>query len=111
LQLEPLTISGLLRSFLGAAQGRHEQAQLIRFISADRSRRPPRVDAAWLTPRVLSLANGIYDRKAFDHLPELASLLEDARCHDEEVLEHLRGPGPHARGCHVVDAILGRSDA
>lgn len=23
------------------------------------------------------------------------------------ILAHLRGPGPHARGCHVVDAVLG----
>jgi hypothetical protein len=22
---------------------------------------------------------------------------------------HLRGPGPHCRGCHVVDAVLARS--
>jgi hypothetical protein len=26
------------------------------------------------------------------------------------LLEHLRGPGPHVRGCFAVDLILGRSD-
>jgi hypothetical protein len=25
-----------------------------------------------------------------------------------ELVGHLRGPGPHVRGCHVVDAVLGR---
>jgi hypothetical protein len=85
------------------------QAALLRCLFGNPFRPLPRPDAAWLTPRVLSLANGIYERRAFDHLPELASLLEDAGCREAEVLGHLRGPGPHARGCHVLDAILGQS--
>ena len=35
-------------------------------------------------------------------------ILEDAGCTDANVLSHLRGPGPHARGCWVVDRILGK---
>jgi hypothetical protein len=85
------------------------QAGLLRCVAGNPFRPLPRLDAAWLTPRVLSLTNGIYDRGAFDHLPELAYLLADAGCDNDEVLEHLRGPGPHARGCHGLDAILGRS--
>ena len=27
---------------------------------------------------------------------------------DAELLTHLRGPGPHVRGCHVVDLLTGR---
>jgi hypothetical protein len=27
---------------------------------------------------------------------------------DGGLLEHLRGPGPHVRGCHVVDLLTGR---
>jgi hypothetical protein len=88
---------------------RAAQAALLRCPFGNPFRPPPRLDPAWVTPRVLSLANGIYDRRAFDHLPELASLLEEAGCTEVDVLGHLRGPGPHARGCHVLDVILGKT--
>ena len=26
-----------------------------------------------------------------------------------EMLDHCRGPGPHVRGCQVVDRLLGKS--
>jgi hypothetical protein len=84
------------------------QTDLVRCLFGNPFRPPPRPEPAWLTPRVLSLAQGIYNRRAFDHFPELASLLEDAGCHDEELLGHLRGLGPHARGCQVLDLLLGR---
>jgi hypothetical protein len=29
-------------------------------------------------------------------------------CRDAQILEHLRGPRPHVRGCWVVDAVLGK---
>jgi hypothetical protein len=32
--------------------------------------------------------------------------LEDAGCSEPELLGHLRGPGPHVRGCWVVDLLL-----
>jgi hypothetical protein len=38
----------------------------------------------------------------------LADALEEAGVDDSAALAHLRGPGPHCRGCHVVDAVLGR---
>ena len=28
---------------------------------------------------------------------------------DETILAHCRGPGPHVRGCWVVDMVLGRA--
>jgi hypothetical protein len=37
----------------------------------------------------------------------LANLWEDAGCTDAELLAHLRGPGPHVRGCHGIDALQG----
>ena len=39
-------------------------------------------------------------------LPLLADALEEAGCDDRVVLDHCRGPGPHARGCWVVDLVL-----
>jgi hypothetical protein len=42
-------------------------------------------------------------------LAVLADALEDGGCDDPQILGHLRGPGPHSRGCFAVDAVLGRS--
>jgi hypothetical protein len=41
-------------------------------------------------------------------LAVLADALEEAGA-GGEVVEHLRGPGPHVRGCFVIDALTGRS--
>jgi hypothetical protein len=38
----------------------------------------------------------------------LSDALEDAGCDNAELLGHLRSPGPHWRGCWVVDLVLGR---
>ena len=70
--------------------------------------RPAAFDPCWRTEAVASLARGIYDERAFDRLPVLADAPEDAGCADAAVLAHCRGDGPHARGCWVVDAVLGR---
>jgi hypothetical protein len=41
----------------------------------------------------------------------LADALEETGCVNMELLSHLRGPGPHVRGCWVVDCFWGRVDA
>jgi hypothetical protein len=56
-----------------------------------------------------SMARRMYESRDFAELPVLADMLEDAGCGDVRVLEHCRGPGPHARGCFVVDHLLARS--
>jgi hypothetical protein len=66
------------------------------------------VDPGWLTPTVVRLARGIYEGREFDCLPILGDALEDAGCTDEMLLGHCRSAGPHARGCWVVDLLLGR---
>jgi hypothetical protein len=38
----------------------------------------------------------------------LADALEEAGCGNEAILGHLRGPGPHVRGCWVVDLVTDR---
>jgi hypothetical protein len=70
--------------------------------------RPATCDPSWCTSAVVGLAEAIYADRAFDRLPILADALEDAGCGLPDVLAHCRGPGPHARGCWVVDLILGK---
>jgi hypothetical protein len=57
----------------------------------------------------MMLARGIYDEAAFDRMPILADALQDAECENEDILNHLRGPGPHVKGCWVIDMILGKT--
>jgi hypothetical protein len=71
--------------------------------------RPATLDPAWRTDTVVALARGIYDDRAFDRLPILADALQDAGCDNDDILNHCRDAGPHARGCWVVDLILGKS--
>jgi hypothetical protein len=63
----------------------------------------------WKTSTVLDLTRTIYDRHAFDAMPILADALLDAGCDHQIVQEHCRSGRPHARGCWVLDALLGRS--
>jgi hypothetical protein len=70
---------------------------------------PVALDPAWRTEAVVGLVAGIYADRAFDRLPVLADALEDAGCADADVLTHCRGPGPHVRGCWVVDLLLGKT--
>jgi hypothetical protein len=77
--------------------------------------RPVVLNSTWRTPTVTALATAAYEER---HLPAgtldtqrlaiLADALEDAGCTDEQILAHLRGPGPHVRGCWVVDLLLGK---
>lgn len=57
---------------------------------------------------IVTLAQAIYDERAFSRLPALAHTLLAAGCDDADILSHCRGPGPHVRACWVVDLILGK---
>lgn len=59
--------------------------------------------------KVKPLAQSIYNDRAFDLMPVLADAMEEAGCTDAAILDHCRGPGPHVRGCWVLDLILGKS--
>jgi hypothetical protein len=86
------------------------QLRLLRDILGN-SLRPPCIAPEWLAwngGTVTRLAAAVYDERAFDRLPVLADALEDAGCADQEVLSHLRGPGPHVRGCWALDLLLGK---
>ena len=69
-------------------------------------RRLATLDPHWRTADVLGLARAIYDDRAFDRMPLLADALMDAGCDNDEVIAHCRSPGPHVRGCWVVDLVL-----
>jgi hypothetical protein len=70
--------------------------------------RPVAIDPTWRTENVMLLARTAYEDNAWDRMPILGDALEEAGCQSREVLDHCRGPGPHARGCWLVDAILDR---
>jgi hypothetical protein len=66
------------------------------------------LNSRWLTSTVLALAQSIFTDRAFDRMPILADALEDAGYDNADIVAHCRGPGPHARGCWVIDKILGK---
>jgi hypothetical protein len=74
---------------------------------------PPRALApairAWDGGKVVKVATPIYEGHRFEDMPLLGDVLEEAGCQGPALLAHCRGPGPHARGCHVLDAALGRA--
>jgi hypothetical protein len=78
--------------------------------------RPVPVPDAWWTwngGTIRKVAQAVYDERV---LPEgaldagrlaiLADALEEAGCTNADILGHLRGPGPHILGCHVMDRLL-----
>jgi Clp amino terminal domain, pathogenicity island component len=70
-----------------------------------------RVDPSWLTRNdgaVAKLVRAIYEELRWDELPVLADLLEEFGCTDREILDHLRQPREHRRGCWVIDLFLER---
>jgi hypothetical protein len=68
---------------------------------------PPAI-LAWNDGTVVKLAQGIYDERAFDRLPVLADALEEAGCHDPDILGHCSHPGLHVLGCWTLDMLTGR---
>lgn len=86
---------------------RADQADLLRDIFGNPFR-PVVSSPAWRSETVVALASAIYAERAFDRMPILADALEEAGCDQPDILAHCRGPGPHVRGCWVVDGVLGK---
>jgi hypothetical protein len=87
-------------------QEQNAQCDLLRCISGNPFRLV-RADPSWQTPNAVTLARTMYESHDFTAMPLLADLLEEAGC-PAAVSEHCRSPGPHARGCWVVDLVLGQ---
>jgi hypothetical protein len=94
------------------------QANLLRDIVGDPFRPLPPIEPSlltWNSNLVRTLAQAAYDNRLLPsgeldpaRLAVLADALTDAGCTETELLEHLRGEGPHLRGCYGVDLLLGR---
>jgi anti-anti-sigma factor len=66
-------------------------------------------DPAWLNwggGIVASLARSFADARDFALMPVLGDALEEAGCTLNDVLDHCRGPGPHAQDCWVIRLLL-----
>ncbi len=90
------------------------QCDILRDILGN-SFRSVSVDHDWLRPEVIPLAQAAYGGRELpgghlsdDRLAILADALEEAGCTNAAILHHLRSPGPHFRGCWVVDLILSK---
>jgi hypothetical protein len=83
------------------------QAALLREVFGNPFR-PIAFSPEWRTDTAVALARQMYEAKEFSAMPILADALQEAGCDSEEVLSHCRGPGPHVRGCWVVDLVLGK---
>src|SRR5262249_25639466 len=90
------------------------QNELCRDLASDLSRSVV-IDPAWRTPDVVALAEAAYQERSLpsgeldrQRLAVLGDALEEAGCDEAELLEHLREPGVHVRGCWCVDLLTGR---
>jgi hypothetical protein len=113
----PKQIAEERRGVAKASEGQ-QQSHLLRCIFGNpfRSITLLPVILAWNDGTVVKLAQAAYEER---HLPSgtldtgrlavLADALEEAGCTDTDILGHLRGPGPHVRGCWAVDPCLGKS--
>lgn len=86
---------------------RRIQSDLLRCIVSNPCRPTP-IATAWRTPQVVALARAIDDGRAFERMPSLGEALDEVDCDDGPILEHCRGAGPHAKGCWVIDILLGK---
>jgi hypothetical protein len=95
---------------------RKRQGTWLRDLIGNPFRTPP-LDPAWLAwndGAAVKLARAAYEERSLPsgeldraRLAVLADALEDAGCSVADILGHLRGPGPHVRGCWAVDLLLG----
>jgi hypothetical protein len=98
---------------------KHMQAELLRCLFGNPFHPLPAIAPsllAWGGGTVRRLAEEAYEQRVMpagtfdlDRLAVLADALEEAGCTDLGLLGHFRGPGPHVRGCHALDALLGKS--
>ncbi len=101
------------RNVQGRKPPKRAHSHLVRDIFGNPFR-PLTLAPAVLTPTVVALARAAYEERELPsghldpvRLAVLADALEEVGA-DQALLDHLRSPGPHVRGCHVVDLLTGR---
>jgi hypothetical protein len=92
------------------------EASLVRCVFGNPFRPRPALSSSLLDRQdglVAKLAEAAYAERLLPsghldptRLAVLADALEEAGCHDADLLSHLREPGPHVRGCWPVDLAL-----
>lgn len=133
--LSPLATDAALSAAASENSNTRDKAHLLRDIFGNPFQ-PVKFDSAWRSPTAARIAQSAYENRDWDALPILADALEDAGCPAEvpcplhpsasfwpadicqhchgrlvltnPILEHLRGPGPHVRGCWALDLVLGK---
>jgi hypothetical protein len=86
------------------------QCDLLRDIVGNPFDEKPAIDPLWQRldhGNIARLVEVIYREERWADLPILADALEEVGCCQEDLLDHLRGPGPRVRGCWVVDRLRG----
>jgi hypothetical protein len=85
-----------------------QQCGLVRDIFGNPFR-PVTFDPHWHSADAAGVARAMYESRDFAAMPILLDALLDAGCDSPDILDHCRSPGPHVRGCWVVDLVLGKS--
>jgi hypothetical protein len=119
------SISSQTADVMAQQQPRPMMAATRRLATLDRARalrdivgnpfRPVGLYGPLRTPTAPTLARAAYEDRSLlsgqldlARLAVLSDALEDAGCTDQAILDHLRGSGPHVRGCWAVDLILAK---
>jgi hypothetical protein len=89
-----------------------EQALLLHCVFGNPFRPIP-LNEKWFTAEIKGLARQTYENRCLPagtldstQMHVLADALEEAGCTNQDMLGHCRGPGPHVRGCWVIDLVL-----
>jgi hypothetical protein len=113
---EPGLLAKLLRDVFGSPMRkvRRVGAKLYHRVKTWPAERQPRDLLfvrdwlGWQDGLAVKMAQEIEEERAWEQMPILGDVLEEAGCAEERILGHLRGPGPHVRGCWVLGLILGK---
>lgn len=110
-----LSVLRVLEDHLVAEAESKHQLFLIREVFGNPFK-PVTIEQAWRSwndGTVVKLAQALYEEREIPsgyldvgRLAILADALEEAGCANDNILSHCRGPGPHVRGCWVVDLLL-----